>query len=218
MGGVQTEHVNTRRFGLNTYSHCDSHVELTDHLRCPADHDESFLVLLPGTMEGRSVRSGDLGCPVCGRTFQLINGVFDTRDAPDTEVADSVLDADALTALVGLSGPGGYLTLVGAAGALWSEVADRNSGVALVAVNPPASVVDGPGISVIRSGRLPLKTGSMRGVVLSRPFADDPAWVKEAARVVLSGLRVVGEGREPSPDMIELLATAEGVWVGSAKR
>jgi uncharacterized protein YbaR (Trm112 family) len=193
-------------------------IELTDHLRCPADHDESFLVLLPGTMEGRSVRTGDLGCPVCGRTFQLKDGVFDTGDAPATEVTGSVLDADAITALVGLSGPGGYLTLVGAAGALWSELAERNSGVALVAVNPPRSVVDGPGISVIRSSSLPLKTGSMRGVVLSRPFADDGAWVKEAARVVLPGLRVVGEGKEPPSDIIELLASADGVWVGTRVR
>jgi uncharacterized protein YbaR (Trm112 family) len=193
-------------------------IELTDHLRCPSDHDESFLVLLPGTMEGRSVRTGDLGCPVCGRTFQLIDGVFDMGDAPATGVAEGMLDADAITALVGLSGPGGYLTLVGAAGALWSEVAERNSGVALVAVNPPASVVDGPGISVVRGGRLPLKTGSMRGVVLSRPFADDPHWVREAARVVLPGLRIVGEGKDPAADMLELLASAEGVWVGIGSR
>ncbi len=193
-------------------------IELTDHLRCPNDHDESFLVLLPGTMEGRSVRTGDLGCPVCGRTFQLIDGLFDTGDAPAADVTDSVLDADAITALVGLGGPGGYMTLVGAAGALWSEVAERNSGVALVAVNPPASVLDGSGISVIRSSRLPLKTGSMRGVVLSRPFADDVSWVKEAARVVLSGLRIVGEGKEPPSDIIELLASAEGVWVGTKVR
>ena len=193
-------------------------IELTDHLRCPNEHDESFLVLLPATMEGRSVRTGDLGCPVCGRTFQLIDGVFDTGDAPATEIAEGVLDADALTALVGLSGPGGYLTLVGAAGALWSEVAERNSGVALVAVNPPASAVDGPGISVVRSGRLPLKTGSMRGVVLSRPFADDPHWIREAARVVLPGLRIVGEGKDPPAEIVELLATAGGVWVGTGKR
>ena len=193
-------------------------IELTDHLRCPNEHDESFLVLLPGTMEGRSVRTGDLGCPVCGRTFQLRDGVFDTGDAPAPELTDDVLDADAITALIGLSGPGGYLTLVGAAGALWSEVAERNSGVALVATNPPVSVVDGPGISVVRSGRLPLKTGSMRGVVLSRPFADDPHWIREAARVVLPGLRIVGEGKDPPPGIVELLASAEGVWVGTKNR
>jgi len=194
-------------------------IELTDHLRCPHQHDESFLVLLPDSMEGRSVRTGTLGCPGCGRTFQLKDGVLDTGDAPVPESASgSALDADGLTALVGLSGPGGYMTLVGAAGALWSGVAELNPGVALVAVNPPASVADGDGVSVIRSGRLPLKTGSMRGVVLSRPFADDAQWVREAVRVTLPGLRVVGEGKDPPTDIIELLASAEGIWVGTRVR
>ena len=41
-------------------------IELTDHLRCPADHEEAFLVLLPDQMDGRAVRGGALGCPVCG--------------------------------------------------------------------------------------------------------------------------------------------------------
>ena len=193
-------------------------IELTDHLRCPNEHDESFLVLLPDQMEGRSVRTGTLGCPVCGRIFQLRDGVLDTGGAQADAGSGGVLHADALTALVGLSGPGGYLTLVGSAGALWSEVAALNPGVALVAVNPPASVADGPGISVIRSGRLPLKTGSMRGVVLSRPYADDAPWIKEAARVELSGLRVVGEGEQPPADLIEVLASAGGVWVGTGVR
>ncbi len=41
------------------------HIELTDLLRCPADHDEAFLVLLPDRMEGRRVLAGHLGCPMC---------------------------------------------------------------------------------------------------------------------------------------------------------
>ena len=193
-------------------------IELTDHLRCPADHDESFLVLLPDKMEGRSVRSGHLGCPVCGRAFELKDGVLDTGDAPVMAESASVLDADALTTLAGLHGPGGYLTLVGPVAALWSDVAELIPGVALVAVNPPDSVADTAELSVLRGGRLPIKSGSMRGVVLGRPFADDPYWVREAARVVLPGLRVVGEGADPSSDLVNLLASAGGVWVGTAKR
>ena len=190
-------------------------IELTDHLRCPADHDESFLVLLPGKMEGRSVRTGHLGCPVCGRTFQLTDGVLDIGDAPASgAVGGSVLDAEALTTLTGLHGPGGYLTLVGPVASLWSDVAVLNPGVALVAVNPPGEVSDTLELSVLRGARLPIKSGSMRGVVLGRPFADDPSWIREAARVVLPGLRVVGEGNDPAPELIELLASADGVWVG----
>jgi len=55
-------------------------IELTDHLRCPADHDEAFLVLLPDRVEGRSVRTGTLGCPICDRRFALQDGVLDTGD------------------------------------------------------------------------------------------------------------------------------------------
>ena len=54
----------------------------------------------------------------------------------------------------------------------------------------------------------------MRGVVLGRPFADDPYWVAEAARVVLPGLRIVGEGKDPAREVVELLASAGGAWVG----
>ncbi|MGZ8391997.1 MAG: hypothetical protein ACXWWK_04060 [Gemmatimonadales bacterium] len=193
-------------------------IELTDHLRCPADHDESFLVLLPGKMEGRAVRTGHLGCPVCGRTFELVDGVLDTGEAPAPAESKSVLDADALTALAGLHGPGGYLTLVGPVAALWKDVAELLPGVALVAVNPPDSVTDTSELSVLRSGRLPITSGSMRGVVLGRPFADDPYWVREATRVVLPGLRVVGEGRDPPSDLVDLLGSAGGVWVGTGKR
>jgi hypothetical protein len=194
-------------------------IELTDHLRCPNEHHESFLVLLPGAIDGRSVRTGHLGCPVCGRTFQLADGVLDTGDAPAVDRGPgSALDAEALTTLVGLHGPGGYVTLVGAAGALWSEVGALNPGVSVVAVNPPSSVRDSAGVSVLRGGRLPIKSGSMRGVVLSPPFADDSHWIREATRVVLPGLRVVGEGKDPPQDLVELLAGAEGVWVGTRAR
>jgi uncharacterized protein YbaR (Trm112 family) len=195
-------------------------IELTDHLRCPADHDEAFLVLLPDLVEGRSVRSGTLGCPVCDRRFTLRDGVLDLGDAPPAPPAEGSgrLTADALVPLVGLSGPGGYLTLVGPPAAAWREVATMVPGVALVAVNPPAGVTDGEGLSVLRGGRLPLKRDSMRGVVLGRPFGDDPAWVTEASRVVLPGLRVVGEGEDPPGDAIELMASAGGVWVGTRRR
>lgn len=193
-------------------------IELTDHLRCPADHEESYLVLLPDAVRDRSVRAGRLGCPVCGRTYTLTDGVLDLGGGgaalPDT----TLLTPEALTALVGLSGPGGYMVLVGRPAGAWREVAERNRGVGLVAVNPPAEVVDEPGISVLRSATLPLKSRSMRGVVLGSPFGGDPAWVGEAARVVLPGLRVAGEGPAPDPRALELMAAAGGAWVGSPRR
>ena len=89
-------------------------IELTDHLRCTADHEEQFLVLLAHQMEGRSVLSGDLGCPVCGRVVRVEKGIADFGGgSPST--ADTWLTGEAVAALLGLTGPGGYVALVGSA-------------------------------------------------------------------------------------------------------
>jgi uncharacterized protein YbaR (Trm112 family) len=193
-------------------------IELTDHLRCPADHEESYLVLLPDRMEDRSVREGRLGCPVCGRTYSLADGVLDLGGAAPDPPPPTLLEPEPLTALMGLGGPGGYLVLVGGPAARWRDVAELNPGVGLVAVNPGQAVADAPGISVLRSASLPLKSRSMRGVVLGNPYGSDLGWVTEGARVVLPGLRVAGEGRLPESAAIDLLATAGGVWVGTPRR
>ena len=58
----------------------------------------------------------------------------------------------------------------------------------------------------------------MRGAVLGRGYGGDPHWVREAARVILPGLRVVGEGPDPPEEAIELLASAGGTWVGTKAR
>ena len=193
-------------------------IELTDHLRCPSDHDEQFLVLLPDRMEGRSVRSGQLGCPVCGRVFRLDDGIFDAGGAPVLAGEPSVLTVEAMATLAGIHGPGGYLALVGAPGGLARDIAGQFPGVALVAVNPPTGVADGDLVSVLRGSTIPLKSRSMRGVVLGPGFGADPRWVREAARVVLPGLRVVGEGPDPTIGEVELMASAGGVWVATPRR
>ncbi|HUR95045.1 MAG TPA: hypothetical protein VMY76_10705 [Gemmatimonadales bacterium] len=195
-------------------------IELTDHLRCPEDHDEAFLVLLPDRLDGRSVRSGTLGCPVCDRRFELRDGVLDVGGAPAVQRDEETggLTPDAIVPLAGLGGPGGYLVLVGPPAGRWHEVQALLPGVSLVAVNPPTGVVDEAGVSVLRGGRLALKSNSMRGVVLGEPFGGNAAWVAEAARVVLPGLRIVGEGLDPSPVVVDLLASATGVWVGTPHR
>lgn len=195
-------------------------IELTDHLRCPAEHDEQFLVLLPGEMTGRMVRRGELGCPVCGRTYRVADGVVTAaaREVPPPPTAPPRLTPDALAAFLGLGGPGGYLVLVGAPGAHWQALLELVPGVGPVLVNPPEDVADEYPASIIRSDRIPLKSRSMRGVVLGAEVAGEGWWRDEAARVVLPGLRVVGEGAEtPDGGRLELLASAAGAWVAAAR-
>ncbi|HWA16927.1 MAG TPA: hypothetical protein VG817_10865 [Gemmatimonadales bacterium] len=188
-------------------------IELTDHLRCPAEHDESFLVLIPDATRGRAVSAGLLGCPVCHREFRITDGVADFG-APSVETPgppDPGL-AEALAVFLGLEGPGGYLGLIGQAAALAPQLSEQFAGVHLAAVNAPAGTEAGPSISLLRSPRVPFKSRSLRGLVLSAPFAVDEQWSREAIAAVLPGLRIVGQGA--APPGLELLGEAVGWWVG----
>lgn len=192
-------------------------IELTDHLRCPEPHDEQYLVLLPGAAEQRRVRTGELGCPVCGRVWALVDGVFDAGGGSVPADDAAAVSADALIAFAGLNGPGGYLVLAGTAASRWREVQAQLPGVGLVAWNPPATILDEPGVSVLRGKVLPLKRNSMRGVLLGGEQSRDLDAVRDALRVTLPGLRVAGEGPAPAGERMELLAEGGGWWVGTKK-
>lgn len=189
-------------------------IELTDHLRCPATHDEAFLVLLPGRVVARGVEQGTLGCPVCGAEYPIVKGVADLGASPTAATPAAGLAADAVPALLGIDGPGGYVVFVGGAGSLAAEGGEALAGIGAVLVNPPAGVQDAPPrVSVLTAPRIPLKSRSVRGVVLGRDYSADAEWVAEARRVLLPGRRLVGEGAE-APAGVELLASAGGWWVG----
>ncbi|MGH7630716.1 MAG: hypothetical protein ACREOF_15290 [Gemmatimonadales bacterium] len=191
-------------------------IELTDHLRCPRDHDEAYLVLLPDEIVGRAVRSGQLGCPVCGMTFPVTDGAAELGDGPAASAP--ALPAHAMHAFLGLTGPGGYVVLAGSAADGWRALSELNPGVALVAVNPTPEIADAaPVLSVVRAPILPLKARSMRGVVLGGTLGSDPHWVADAARVTLPGLRVVGWGPEPDVPGLDLVASADGCWVAARR-
>ncbi|MFI5210492.1 MAG: hypothetical protein ACHQ2E_08610 [Gemmatimonadales bacterium] len=194
-------------------------IELTDHLRCPAAHDEAFLVLLPGPVIDRSVRSGTLGCLVCGREYPIVDGVaVFGEDRTDRAVrADEAVGAEAIVAFLGLTGPGGYVALVGDSARFAAGLASMLAGVHIVAVNAPEVVVESQAVSLLQAPALPLKSGSMRGVVLGGDY-EDLMWRGDAARAVLPGLRVVGQGAPPGlAEELDLLAAAGGWWVGKRR-
>lgn len=202
-------------------------IELTDHLRCPADHQEQFLVLMPAQMDGRQVIEGVLGCPVCNRSFPIEKGVarFGASGVPRSggrveqgTANEPALDAAALVALLGLGSPGGYVALVGSFGTLVRQLVEELTGVALVLVNSDADTSDFPFASSIRAPTLPLKSASMRGVALGPDFAGEQSWIAAAARAVLPGNRVVGQGPEPDQSDLEIAASAGGCWVGVRAR
>lgn len=193
-------------------------IELTDILRCPADHEENVLVLLPDAVLDRQVQSGQLGCMDCGRVYPVREGVVEFTPELAGVRRSERLTGPAMAALLGLGGPGGYVAMVGGAGEQWEAFAAEVEGVHVLAVNPPPGVLGGRGASVAWAGRIPVKSRHLRGVVLGPGVAEDAAWVAEAVRCLLPGLRVVGEGQTPSAPELEVLASADGVWVSRTRR
>jgi uncharacterized protein YbaR (Trm112 family) len=203
------------------------HIELTEMLRCPETHAEAFLVLSTGEMVGRMVRSGLLGCPVCGREYPIVNGVVQLSGAepPEGRGADSsapapesAVDAPTLQALLDLSGPGGYVVLVGAAARHAIGLAGLMGGIHFVGVNAPQDAEELPILSLLSCRTMiPLRRAMARGVVLGGDRAGPP-WCDEAQRVLLPGRRLVIEAdRVTPPTGVVQRAVAEGLWVGEKR-
>ncbi|OLC01908.1 MAG: hypothetical protein AUH78_10765 [Gemmatimonadetes bacterium 13_1_40CM_4_69_8] len=201
------------------------HIELTEMLRCPETHEEAFLVMSTGEMVGRMVRSGILGCPVCRREFPIMKGVVQfsagegaplrDKNTQSLRGAPSPADAQTLQALLDLSGPGGYVVLVGSAARHAVGLAGLMGGIHFVGINAPPEVGELPVLSLLAcETMIPLRGAVARGVVVG-PERTSTAWLGEALRVLLRGRRLVIEDeRVTAPAGLKQLAMGEGMWVG----
>jgi uncharacterized protein YbaR (Trm112 family) len=206
------------------------HIELTEMLRCPEEHREEFLVLSTSEMNGRMIWLGLIGCPVCQREFEIIDGIVDftesvTAERPSRKVrrtpaqASPVrVDAPSLQALLDLGGPGGCVVLLGSAARHAEGLAGVMGGIHFVGINAPPDVAELPVLSLLESERvIPLRTGVARGVVVGAELAHTP-WVAEAVRVLLGRRRVVIESEQPTPPPgVARLASGNGMWVGEKR-
>jgi len=194
-------------------------------LRCPETHEEAFLVMSTGEMVGRMVRSGILGCPVCRREFPIMKGVVQfsagegaplrDKNTQSLRGAPSPADAQTLQALLDLSGPGGYVVLVGSAARHAVGLAGLMGGIHFVGINAPPEVGELPVLSLLAcETMIPLRGAVARGVVVG-PERTSTAWLGEALRVLLRGRRLVIEDeRVTAPAGLKQLAMGEGMWVG----
>ena len=192
-------------------------IELAEYLRCPADHEEqSYCVIVPDQMLDRVVHSGSIGCPVCKREYPIVDGValFDDvpTPKPETQPADAPA-AGAIQALLGLTGPGGYVVLVGSAGLVAEPLAALLPDTHLVAANPPDRMRSSSTSALRCQVRIPLRDSMARGVVVGADFATEH-WLCEGARVLLNGLRLVVLSEDVTIAGVERLAVGDGMWVG----
>src|SRR5205807_6842970 len=165
-------------------------------LRCPESHGEAFLVMSTGEMLGRMVRSGILGCPICRREFPIVKGIVDfSGSQPSADAAHPasriphLVDSETLQALLDLSGPGGYVVLVGAAARHAVGLAGLMGGIHFVGINAPADVEELPVLSLLAcETMIPLRRAMARAVVVGPEWASPP-WLTEGLRVLLRGRR-----------------------------
>ena len=208
------------------------HIELTEMLRCPEPHREEMLVLSTGEVKDRMVRSGLIGCPVCHKEYPIVRGIVNFRRSQERLAKDSSgprpaytppsplpsADAEKLQALLELSGPGGYVVLVGAAVRQAPRLSSFMDGIHFVGINPPPDMEEQSTLSLVyATEKVPLRTSVARGVVVGADLATS-AWLVEAHRVLLRGRRFVVENEEPElPIGLLKLAAEQGLWVGEKR-
>ncbi|HWO89417.1 MAG TPA: hypothetical protein VNL98_09745 [Gemmatimonadales bacterium] len=197
-------------------------IELTEALRCPRPHDESYLVCIPLEMDGRQVVRGGLGCPVCQAEFPIVEGTAwfappGKTAPPRPDAVEPEYDAAALRTFVDLEGRGGYVALVGGAARHAASLADLLEGVHVAAVNPPDDAPRSAAISVLMSpAMLPLKSRHLRAVVIGADYAASP-WTEEAARALLPGLRAVIADAAVAVTGLAELARGAGLFIGERR-
>jgi hypothetical protein len=194
-------------------------IELAEYLRCIGDHDETPCGVLPETMVGRTVVRGTVGCPTCGLEFSIDDAVanFAPPDSPPSDIqapARLPVDAHTLAALIGLTGPGGYVVFVGSAARLATDLATVIGGVHFVGINAPRDIEASGVLSLVRNfDGIPLRSAMARAVVVGSEYAVRK-WLGEGVRVLLGGLRLVVLTMKVQVEGVEELAVGEGVWVG----
>ena len=199
------------------------HIELTEMLRCPERHEEGFLVMSTGEMLGRMVRSGMLGCPLCGKEYPIVKGVphfSGPSAAPSAPAPRSPVpvDAQTLQALLDLTGPGGYVLLLGSAARHAVGLAGLMGGIHFVGVNAPDDVEELPVLSLLAcEAMIPLRQTVVRAAVVG-PDRLGTEWLTEARRVLLPGRRLVIESeRVAAPPGLTQLALGHGLFVGERR-
>jgi len=186
--------------------------DLLDALRCPRDHEESWLVAMVSKATGPILLEAELACPLCGAEFIVREGVAHFGE-PAPAVSARVPDPERVAALLGVTGGHQPVLLTGhyaRAGAALSALSDAPQ---LWLDAPPDAAPTGPAISQITgASRLPLGADTLAAAAIDAVHTH-PALLQSIVRAVRQGGRIVAPAETPLPDTLRALARDAQEWV-----
>jgi uncharacterized protein YbaR (Trm112 family) len=193
------------------------HIEFIDLLRCPADHEETWLVAALHKMDGRLVIEAKLGCPVCGAEFFISDGVanFSNQTSGGAAIQAAPQDDAAMliAAFLDLTSPGRVVLLVGeltGAAEMLGELADAR----VFSLNPPSQEqgLRSDRVAEIRAqSRIPLAAKSLDGIALDAQHSTQEMLAEAAKLLRPRGRLLAGPNAALSPQFRELARDADHV-------
>ena len=193
------------------------HIELIDLLRCPREHDETWLVAAFTQIQDRVVYEGRLGCPICNAEYPIQCGLADFAAEPGgMRLASSEAQPDPeaavrLAAFLNLTKPGSIAVLHDEHAALATHVSELTQ-CRIIALDPAGKVTDTELTASARSdARMPLGSSSVDAVALS-----DSRYLDDSTRVLKQGGRLLAPSELSLPHGLTELARDEMYVVAEA--
>jgi len=174
-------------------------LELTEVLRCPREHEESFVVCVAFQSKGRHVVRGIVGCPHCQAEFPIRDGVLDLSRALGPEAGGAEPGE-------GVRSPGAEASTHGAQPGVPAPLPERQGAAAeSLTAEALATFLDlrGPGGYVLLAGGATRLAAALAALVpgvhvvaVNAPPGVDPAadcsWVVSPERLPLKAAQVRG--------------------------
>ena len=200
------------------------YIEMIDLLRCPREHEETWLVAAFETMDGRFVIEGKLGCPVCNASYEIVDGVAQFGGIVSDAFAPNITPDQIMriAALLNLTRPGSLVVLCGTDANAAEDVSELTN-CRVIALNPTANIEDSERVAtIVTRDRIPLASSSVDAIAIG----DCDFLVGEAARVLRpTGRLTAGPSVSLPPGFTELarddlnvVAELIGELVGIARR
>jgi len=178
-------------------------IEMIDLLRCPREHEETWLIAAFTTMDGRFVVEGKLGCPICNSSYDIVGGVARFGGEISDAFAPNVSPESVMrtAALLNLARPGSLAVLCGSEASAAGDLSQLTE-CRVIAMNPAANIEDSDHVgTIVTDTRIPLAANSVDAIAIG----DCHALLSDASRVLRpSGRLTISSETELPPGFQEI--------------